>query len=104
MLARREARHFLDQFFCPMGIRNPDPPRREYISNGIQTRSGRLVIACDHNTRDNVRYSHVIYSDDRGATWKIGGVVPITRSTSRTCRAVQTELNMKLKNEMIRQK
>jgi sialidase-1 len=36
--------------------------------NGIQLRSGRLVIPCDHNG-----HSHVIYSDDRGATWKIGG-------------------------------
>jgi sialidase-1 len=43
--------------------------------NGIQTRSGRLVIPCDHNRRDNnERHSHVIYSDDRGETWKIGGV------------------------------
>ena len=37
--------------------------------NGIQLRSGRLVIPCDHNGS-----SHIIYSDDRGATWKIGGV------------------------------
>jgi sialidase-1 len=42
--------------------------------NGIQLRSGRLVIPCDHNVGPNQRYSHVIYSDDRGATWKIGGV------------------------------
>jgi len=42
--------------------------------NGIQLRSGRLVIPCDHS-RDGVdqRYSHVIYSDDGGDTWKIGG-------------------------------
>lgn len=42
--------------------------------NGIQLRSGRLVIPCDHNTRDGRRYSHIIYSDDRGATWHIGGI------------------------------
>lgn len=42
--------------------------------NGIQLRNGRMVIACDHN-RGGVteRYSHVIYSDDHGATWKLGG-------------------------------
>lgn len=42
--------------------------------NGIQTRSGRLVIPCDHN-RDpaSERWSHVIYSDDHGASWKLGG-------------------------------
>jgi sialidase-1 len=43
--------------------------------NGIQLRNGRLVIPCDHNRRDNnERHSHVIYSDDRGESWKIGGV------------------------------
>jgi sialidase-1 len=42
--------------------------------NGIQLRTGRLVIPCDHNRRDATRrYSHVIYSDDRGKTWKLGG-------------------------------
>jgi sialidase-1 len=43
--------------------------------NGIQLRSGRLVVPCDHVRRDgNERHSHVIYSDDRGATWRIGGI------------------------------
>jgi len=42
--------------------------------NGIQLKSGRLVIPCDHNTTDNRRFSHVIYSDDAGATWKLGGI------------------------------
>jgi sialidase-1 len=42
--------------------------------NGIQLRSGRLIIPCDHNLAGERRFSHVIYSDDRGATWKIGGI------------------------------
>jgi sialidase-1 len=43
--------------------------------NGIQLRSGRLVIPCDHNEAPNDgRYSHIIYSDDRGETWQIGAV------------------------------
>ncbi len=42
--------------------------------NGIQTRSGRLVIPCDHEVKGHRGfYSHVIYSDDRGRTWKLGG-------------------------------
>ncbi len=42
--------------------------------NGIQLQSGRLVIPCDHNVREgDIRRSHVIYSDDKGATWKTGG-------------------------------
>ncbi len=42
--------------------------------NGIQLRSGRMVIPCDHvRGGDSGRYSHVIYSDDGGLTWKPGG-------------------------------
>lgn len=49
--------------------------------NGIQlTRGdhkGRLVIPCNHTELDNtgksVSRSHVIYSDDHGATWRLGG-------------------------------
>lgn len=38
---------------------------------------GRLVIPCDHNeARADRYYSHVIYSDDHGATWKLGGTTP----------------------------
>jgi sialidase-1 len=41
---------------------------------GIQTKSGRLVIPCDHYVEGSkARHSHTIYSDDGGATWKLGG-------------------------------
>ena len=41
---------------------------------GIQLKSGRLVVPCDHTEAGTkVMHSHVIYSDDRGATWKLGG-------------------------------
>lgn len=44
--------------------------------NGIQLQGGRLIIPCDHNVLgSNMRRSHVIYSDDHGATWVRGGVV-----------------------------
>jgi sialidase-1 len=43
---------------------------------GIQLKSGRLVIPCDHALAGSGLYrSHVIYSDDRGETWKLGGVI-----------------------------
>lgn len=43
---------------------------------GIQLRNGRLLIPCDHKVAvTKARQSHVIYSDDHGASWKIGGVV-----------------------------
>ena len=38
---------------------------------------GRLVIPCDHIEADTKHYySHVIYSDDHGKTWKLGGSTP----------------------------
>jgi sialidase-1 len=43
---------------------------------GIQLKSGRLLIPCDNKADGGkLRQSHVIYSDDAGKTWKVGGVV-----------------------------
>lgn len=43
---------------------------------GIQLKSGRLLIPCDNYVaQTKARQSHVIYSDDKGSTWKLGGVV-----------------------------
>jgi sialidase-1 len=49
--------------------------------NGIQLthgeHKGRLVVPCDHIEAGNKRYySHVIYSDDHGKTWQLGGSSP----------------------------
>lgn len=42
--------------------------------NGIQLADGRLVVPCDYKEAGtHALYSHVIYSDDHGNTWKIGG-------------------------------
>lgn len=48
---------------------------------GIQLRQGpakgRLVIPCDHiETESKLPNSHVIFSDDHGTTWALGGSVP----------------------------
>ncbi|MFC1620443.1 exo-alpha-sialidase, partial [Candidatus Neomarinimicrobiota bacterium] len=38
---------------------------------------GRLVVACDHIREVTFHYySHVIYSDDHGKTWNLGGISP----------------------------
>lgn len=43
---------------------------------GIQLRTGRLLIPCDHALADSKLFrSHVIYSDDYGRSWKLGGVI-----------------------------
>lgn len=49
--------------------------------HGIQLRTGRLLVPCDYAAAVNLDhatdplYSHVIYSDDHGTTWRIGGCV-----------------------------
>ena len=46
------------------------------IETGI--RAGRLVIPCDHIEADSKHYySHVIFSDDHGKTWELGGISPM---------------------------
>jgi len=47
--------------------------------HGIQLRRGRLIIPCDHivfrdGNRQDPHHSHVVYSDDHGQTWRVGGV------------------------------
>ena len=61
--------------------------------HGIQLQSGRLLVACDHIQFENYVhedpiYSHVIYSDDAGATWQLGGS---TRAGQDESIAVETE-------------
>jgi sialidase-1 len=43
---------------------------------GIQANSGRLIVPCDHQVAGSrVQESHVIFSDDAGKTWTLGGSV-----------------------------
>ncbi|WOO41654.1 sialidase family protein [Rubellicoccus peritrichatus] len=37
--------------------------------------AGRLIIPCDHSTDLETFGSHIIYSDDHGASWSIGGAI-----------------------------
>jgi sialidase-1 len=54
---------------------------------GIQLTSGRLLIPCDHRVLGSPRLrSHVIYSDDQGASWKIGGVLG---DKTNECQVIQ---------------
>jgi sialidase-1 len=60
--------------------------------HGIQLQNGRLVIPCDHvvgNSRDYAAFghSHIIYSDDHGESWHIGG---IAQAGTNESVAVQT--------------
>ena len=56
--------------------------------HGIQLSSGRLLMPCDHRIQGNPeQFSHVIYSDDHGASWKLGGTVS---EKTDECTAVET--------------
>ena len=60
-------------------------------THGIQLASGRLLIPCNHGvgvtfTRQDPYYSHVIYSDDRGTTWRLGGTA---NAGTNECGVVQ---------------
>ena len=49
---------------------------------------GRLVIPCDHIEAGTRKYySHIIYSDDHGATWRLGGSTPTDQVNE--CQAVE---------------
>ncbi|MGC4046959.1 MAG: sialidase family protein [Armatimonas sp.] len=57
---------------------------------GIQTSAGRLVIPCDHIEAGTKRYySHIIYSDDHGVTWKLGGGTP--KDLVNECQVVERQ-------------
>ena len=51
---------------------------------------GRLIIPCDHKRREAEiieYYSHVIYSDDHGSTWHLGGISP--QAAVNECEVVE---------------
>jgi sialidase-1 len=68
--------------------------------NGIQVkRSGRLVIACDHTRLGSkARHSHLIYSDDHGATWKIGGIAEEKTNESAVAELPNGELLLNMRS------
>ncbi|HPD32018.1 MAG TPA: sialidase family protein [Phycisphaerae bacterium] len=67
---------------------------------GIQLENGRMVIPCDHNVAEpeDIRRSHVIYSDDHGETWKIGGVVGNHVNECQVVQLVDGSLMLNMRN------
>jgi sialidase-1 len=62
--------------------------------HGIQLVGGRLIVPCDHvvgvhhEAERDPYHSHVIYSDNGGRDWILGGIVS---EGSNECQAVETE-------------
>jgi sialidase-1 len=49
---------------------------------------GRMIVPCDHiEAKTNLYYSHAIFSDDGGRTWRLGGSTPNHRVNE--CEAVE---------------
>lgn len=71
--------------------------------HGIQIESGknkgRLLIPCDHIEAETRHYySHIIYSDDHGKTWLLGGTTPqhqVNESTVAELPGGKLVLNMR---------
>jgi len=54
---------------------------------GIQLKDGRIVIPCNHRIRgSDTSYSHAMFSDDGGQTWKSGQ--PVAENTNE-CQVVE---------------
>ena len=66
---------------------------------GIQTKSGRLVIPANHATAVTaVHQSHVIYSDDDGATWRLGGGADAGTNESQVVELADGRLMLNMRN------
>jgi sialidase-1 len=67
--------------------------------NGIQLKSGRLVIPANHSVlgKRNSR-SHVFYSDDHGATWKLGGIAGEGTNESQVVERADGTLLLNMRN------
>lgn len=67
--------------------------------NGIQLKSGRLVIPANHSVigKKNSR-SHVFYSDDHGATWKLGGIAGEGTNESQIVERADGTLLLNMRN------
>lgn len=72
--------------------------------HGVQLASGRLVIPCDHAVgvhmdrwKDPFR-SHVIYSDDGGLNWALGGVLPDGTNESTIAQLHDERLYFNVRN------
>jgi sialidase-1 len=68
--------------------------------HGIQLADGRLVAPCDHalGPSDDDLHSHVIFSDDGGATWRLGGVGESKTDESTVLELADGSLYLNMRN------
>lgn len=54
------------------------------IVKAMEPHKGRVLIPCRHNSKTTDMISHVIFSDDNGETWQIGGSAPREKTNEST--------------------
>ncbi len=64
--------------------------------HGIQLVSGRLLVPCDHKEKGMA--SHVVYSDDHGKTWRLGGVLEPGTDESMAFEAGDGRVYLSMRN------
>lgn len=66
---------------------------------GIQLRGGRLVIPANHAVAGTqVHRSHVLYSDDHGTTWRIGGISADGTNESQAVELADGRVMLNMRN------
>jgi N-acetylneuraminic acid mutarotase len=66
---------------------------------GIQTRDGRLVIPANHaEAGTGVHRSHIVYSDDGGRHWSIGGIAEAGTNESQIAELSDGRLMLNMRN------
>jgi sialidase-1 len=66
---------------------------------GIQTRTGRLVVPANHaEAGTGVHRSHVVYSDDGGRHWTIGGIADPGTNESQVAELTDGRLLLNMRN------
>jgi sialidase-1 len=66
---------------------------------GIQTRAGRLVIPANHaEAGTGVHRSHIVYSDDGGRTWAVGGIADAGTNESQLVELSDGRLMLNMRN------
>ena len=68
---------------------------------GVQLRNGRMIVPCSHAiVGSKLHRSHILFSDDHGVTWNLGGSVGPGCSESQAVELADGTLLLNMRDEM----